>query len=92
MDKLEEFINYAICPAGIKECFYEDECTCAECMDRIFAEHDEKIRENTIDIFAEYVMYSYAPLHTKEQIIENFKEYRRYCICKAERLKEKKNG
>lgn len=48
MDKLKEYLKHSTCPSGIKECFYGDDCTCAECIDRILAEHDEKVREKVI--------------------------------------------
>lgn len=70
MDKLKEFLKYTICSAEIDECFYGDNYTCAECTGKMLAEHDTKVRAETIDEFAELLKTTHLNI---DEIVDKMK-------------------
>lgn len=79
MDNLKEYLKYSTCSAGIKECFYGDDYTCAECIERMLAEHDAKVRADAIEEFVNTLC--------KESFSAYVMDIVRYW---ADKLKEKK--
>lgn len=49
MDKLEKYLRSSRC--NLTECLYGDDMSCEDCIERMIAEHDARVREDAMNDF-----------------------------------------
>lgn len=93
MDRLEDYIKHSICQIPLGQCEYD--YYCGMCRERLVKEHDDKVRADAIDEFAELLeKHFYGMMMSSGMPREGVTWESAYNFVKktAEQLKESEDG